>query len=205
MIKDKSVERGIQKGKIIKQSKSQQLKALPRKGKKMSLWLRIKQFIARNPLRRVSRSSGGEVDEKLKLAFHHLHLEFTQREQKLEKRIQEIQEEHEVVLLQRKKRLLWLVPLGLAISVAGGYMLYVLTNMQDSMSNMTGSIHTMNNHMEDISGDTQSMSENMQTMNNSMGDMNNKVGTMNDSIAPMGEAAGATTPFIKAAKSFFPF
>ncbi len=203
MIKDKSVNKRISKGKIITTSKSQQLMALPRKGTKMSFWSKIKRLIMRNPLRRVTRSN--EVDEKLKLAFHHLHLEFTHREQKLEKRIQEIQEEHEVVLLQRKKRLFWVVPLGLTIAVAGGYMLFVLTNMQDSMSNMTGSIQTMNHHMEDMSGDTQSMSSNMQAMNNSMGDMNNKVGTMNDSIAPIGEAAGATTPFIKAAKSFFPF
>lgn len=205
MIKDKSVNGRINKGKITRKSKSQQLMTLPRSGTKMSFWSKIKLPIIKNPLRRVSRPNGNEVDEKLKLAFKHLHLEFTRREQQLEERIQEIQEEHETVLLQRKKRLWWVVPLGLSVAVAGGYMLFVLTNMQDSMSNMTGNIHSMNNHMENMSGDTQNMSQNMQAMNGSMGEMNHKVGDMTDSIAPMGEAASTTVPFMKTVSSFWPF
>lgn len=205
MIKDKSVNGRINKGKITKKSESQQLMTLPRNGTKMSFWSKIKSSIIKNPLRRVSRRNAHEVDEKLKLAFKHLHLEFTRREQQLEERIQEIQVEHETVLLQRKKRLWWIIPLGLTIAMAGGYMLFVLTNMQDSMSNMTGNIQSMNNHMGNMSGDTQNMSKDMQAMNGSMGEMNHKVGDMTDSIAPMGEAASTTVPFMKAARSFWPF
>ncbi len=151
-----------------------------------------------NPLSRVNKWREDRVNGKLKLAFEHLHNEFNQREQQLERRIQEIQQQHEVLLLQRKKKLRWIVPLGITATIASAYMLFVLTNMQNSMSQMTTSISGMNTYIA-------SMSSDMNNMNNSMATMNNNVENMTTAIEPMGEAAQETTPFIRTFRSFMPF
>jgi len=151
-----------------------------------------------SPLTRISQWRENRINNKLQFAFKHLHKEFNQREQKLEQRIQEIQQQHETLLLQKQKKLRWLIPLGLITAFAGGYMLFVLTNMQNSMSQMTGSINGMNGYMSTMSNDINSM-------NHSMATMNNNVEGMATAIAPMGEAAKETTPFIKTFRSFMPF
>ena len=151
-----------------------------------------------NPIRHITQWREDKINGKLKLAFEHLHHEFNQREQQLEHRIQEIKNEHEALLLQRQKKLFWMIPLGLAVAIGGSYMLFVLTNMQNSMSQMTESMTGMNTYIA-------SMSSDMNNMNNSMSSMNNNVEGMTTAITPMGEAAQETTPFIRAFRSFMPF
>ena len=159
------------------------------------------------------------ISERLEVAFKRLHHEFNEREQQLEVKMHAIQQQHLALAnLKQKKRglLLSLVAAGM---LAGGYMLYVLTNMQNSMTSMSGNISTMNGHMGAMASDTQNMTQNIQAMNESMYYMNNnvgymsgnvaqmnqKVGTLAQAAAPMGEAAATMNPFMKAFKSFMPF
>lgn len=149
-----------------------------------------------------------EVRKKFEVAFTRLHGEFSRREQQLETRLHDIQTQHEVLMFQKRNRLRWMIPLGLAVAFAGGYMLFVLTNMQNAMSSMTGSIHNMNGYMENMSSNTETMSNDMHIMNNSMQQMNGNVKGMSDSITPMGEMAKDVSPLtqpLKTFRSFMPF
>ena len=156
-----------------------------------------------NIITRLTKGRDEILNEKMSLAFRQLHHEFNQREKQLEIKLQEIQLQHDA--LQGRVRSKWLIPMALAVALAGGYMLYVLTNMQNSMSSMTGSINNMNGYMSNMSSNTQAMSQNMQAMNNSMYYMNGNVNKMTQAIEPMGEAAQTISPFAKAFKSFMPF
>ena len=161
--------------------------------------------MTKNPLTLFTSKPKDNIDGKLELAFKHLHREFNQREKQLEQRMQEIHLQHTLLLEKKHKRLKWLLPLGLLAALAGGYMLFVLTNMQNSMSTMTGSIDGMNGYMANMSNDTALMSQNIQMMNNSMYQMNGNVKGMSDSIEPMGDMAKTTSPFMKSFSAFLPF
>lgn len=145
------------------------------------------------------------LDNRLASAFQQLHTSFNQREQQLQIQFQEIKQQQAVLLAQKQKRRRWLIPIALGSALAGGYMLFVLTNMQDSMSGMTGSIHTMNNHIATMSDDTRTMSQNMQTMNSSIHQLNGNVDQMSTSIKPMGEMAETTNPYLQKFRDFMPF
>lgn len=151
----------------------------------------------------LKRDNTDVIHNKILLAFNRLHHEFNQREQQLDVKLQEIQLHHDALV--EKKRSKWLVPIALAAAFSGGYMLFVLTNMQNSMSSMTGSINNMNGYMANMSTDTQAMAQNMQAMNNSMYYMNGNVNKMTQAIEPMGDAAQTISPFAKAFRSFMPF
>lgn len=158
----------------------------------------------KNILTRLIKKDDAEiVHSKVLLAFNRLHHEFNQREKQLEVKLQEIQLQHDTLI--EKKRSKWLIPIALAAAFSGGYMLFVLTNMQHSMSSMTGSINNMNGYMANMSTDTQAMSQNMQAMNNSMYSMNGNVNKMTQAIEPIGDTAQTVSPFAKAFRSFMPF
>ena len=159
------------------------------------------------------------ISERLEVAFKRLHHEFNEREQQLEVKMHAIQQQHLALANFKQKKRGVLLSLAAAGMLAGGYMLYVLTNMQNSMTSMSGNISTMNGHMGAMASDTQNMTQNIQAMNESMYYMNNnvgymsgnvaqmnqKVGTLAQAAAPMGEAAATMNPFMKAFKSFMPF
>ena len=160
----------------------------------------------KNPLARmVANRSDKKIEGKLALAFQKLHAEFSHREQQLELRMQEIKVQQEILLEQKQKRSQWLIPIALAAALAGGYMLYVLTSMQHSMSSMTGSIDNMDGNMAAMSGDMRYMSQNVQMMNQSMYQMNGNVRGMTKAMEPMGDVAQAASPFTKMFKSIMPF
>lgn len=160
--------------------------------------------IKNNPLS-LRNNEQKQIDSKLALAFKQLHHEFNQREKQLEARMQEIKLQHEILIAEKQKRARWLLPIGFAAGLAGAYMLFVLTNMQNSMSSMTGSIENMNGNMAAMSSDMRYMSQNVQTMNQSMYQMNNNVKGMSQAMQPMGDVAQAASPFTKMFKSMMPF
>jgi len=141
------------------------------------------------------------IEQKMEIAFRRMHRELNQREHKMELRLQEVTLQNQ----QLKKRRKFLLPMLFAAAIAGGYMLYVLTNMQNSMANMTGDISAMNGHMQNMSGNTASMNTSMQTLNENVDGMNGNVKQMSDSIQPIGEVAKTATPFTKAFSGFMPF
>jgi len=141
------------------------------------------------------------MEQKMERAFRRMHHELNQREHKMELRLQEVTLQNQ----ELKKRRKFLLPMLFTAAIAGGYMLYVLTNMQNSMSNMTGDISAMNGHMQDMSGNTASMNQSMQTLNQNVDGMNGNVKQMSDSIRPIGEVAETATPFTKTFRSIMPF
>jgi predicted nucleic acid-binding Zn-ribbon protein len=141
------------------------------------------------------------MEQKMETAFSRMHHELYQREHKMELRLQEVTLQNQ----QLKKRRKFLLPMLFAAAIGGGYMLFVLTNMQNSMANMTGDISAMNGHMQDMSGNTESMNNSMQTLNENVDGMNGNVKQMSDSIQPIGEVAKTATPFTKAFRSLIPF
>jgi uncharacterized protein YoxC len=159
------------------------------------------------------------LSERLEYAFKRLHHEFNEREQQLENRLQEIRQQHKQLMQVKQKQRRWVWPVAVAAAAGGGYMLYVLTSMQNSMTAMSGNITAMNGHIGTMAGDTQAMSQNLQTMNNSVyylngnvanmnasvAQMNQQVGTLAQAAAPMGQAAQTVTPFMKMFKSIMPF
>jgi outer membrane murein-binding lipoprotein Lpp len=145
------------------------------------------------------------LDNRLASAFQQLHTTFNQREQQLQVQFQEIKQQQAVLLEQKQKRRRWLIPLAFGAALAGAYMLFVLTNMQNSMLGMTGSIHTMNNHIATMSGDTHTMSQNMQTMNSSIHQLNGNVEQMSTAVKPMGEMAETGNPYLQKFRAFMPF
>ena len=145
------------------------------------------------------------LDNRLSLAFQQLHSSFNQREQQLQVQFQEIKQQQALLLAQKQKRRRWLIPIAFGAALAGGYMLFVLTNMQNSMSGMTGSIDTMNTHIATMSTDTRIMSQNMQSMNSSIHQLNGNVEQMSGAIKPMGEMAETTHPYLQKFRAFMPF
>jgi prefoldin subunit 5 len=160
------------------------------------------------------------IAERLEYAFKRLHQEFNEREQQLEDRLQEIRQQHQqLTQAKQQQKSRWVLPVSIAAAAGGGYMLYVLTSMQNSMTAMSGNITAMNGHIGTMAGDTQAMSQNLQTMNNSVyylngnvanmnasvAQMNQQVGTLAQAAAPMGQAAQTMTPFMKMFKSIMPF
>ncbi len=149
------------------------------------------------------------ISEFVELSFKRLTDEFNSREKQLDQRFHAL-EQHNKIAIASKRR--WLIPAAILGSIAGGYMLYILTNMQDSMTLMASNIPEMNQHMGAMSNDTHIMSSNMQNMNQSMGDLNGNVAYMNQqmgsishSIEPIGEAAETAQPFMGMIRSFMPF
>ncbi|MEE9351059.1 MAG: hypothetical protein V3U78_02270 [Thiotrichaceae bacterium] len=149
------------------------------------------------------------ISEFIELSFKRLTDEFNSREKQLEQRFHAL-EQHNKIAIASKRR--WIIPAAILGSIAGGYMLYVLTNMQDSMTLMATNIPQMNQHMGAMAGDTQIMSGNMQNMNQSMGDlngnvayMNQQMGSISNSIEPIGDAAATAQPFMGMMRSFMPF
>ncbi|WGZ92950.1 MAG: hypothetical protein QJT81_14075 [Candidatus Thiothrix putei] len=159
------------------------------------------------------------VSERLEHAFKRLHQEFNEREQKLEAKMNELQQVQQTLAVAKLKQRLWLFPVIVLAGAAGGYMMYIMSSMQASMITMSGNINTMNGHIGTMATDTQAMAQSTQAMNQSMYYMNNnvaymsgnvaqmnqKVGTLAQAAAPMGEAASTVSPFMKMFKSFMPF
>lgn len=141
------------------------------------------------------------MEQKMEMAFRRMHHELNQREHKMELRLQEVTLQNQAL----KKRRKFLLPMLFAAALAGGYMLFVLTNMQNSMEGMTGDISDMNGHMQDMSGNTASMNQSMQSLNENVDGMNGNVKQMSDSIQPIGEVAETATPFTKAFRRLMPF
>lgn len=156
-------------------------------------------------------------------AFNRLHAEFSQREQHLERRLDEVnamQKQLQIAPQASKKTSPWLMfALGAVAMIAVSYMLLVLTNMQNSMQGMSGDMASMNGHVGTMLADTQAMSAstqamnaNMQSMNQSMhqlngnvGQMNQQMGTISQAAAPMADMATPMRPFTKMFSSFMPF
>jgi hypothetical protein len=139
------------------------------------------------------------AEQRMAVAFQQLHYEFDQREQQLQNQFKTIQQQ--TLLLeqnQKQRRKRSLIFGALALALAGGYMLFVLTNMQYSISGMT-------TYMQNMSGDTQAMSQNIQTMNTSIQQLNGNVGQMSSAIQPMGEIAQASSPMVETFRRFMPF
>jgi methyl-accepting chemotaxis protein len=157
------------------------------------------RMFPKNPITRLTQKR--DIEIKMEEAFKRVHYELQQREQKMEVRLQEITLQNQ----QLKQRSKWFVPMLFAAALAGGYLLFVLTNMQYSMSNMTGDIGAMNGYMKDMSGNTHSMNQSMSALNGNIGNMTEDVTQMSDAIQPMGDVATAVTPFSKAFRSFMPF
>jgi len=137
------------------------------------------------------------VEQRMAVAFQQLHYEFDQREQQLQNQFKTIQQQT-LLLEQKQRRKRSLIFGALALALAGGYMLFVLTNMQYSISGMT-------TYMQNMSGDTQAMSQNIQTMNTSIQQLNGNVGQMSSAIQPMGEIAQASSPMVETLRRFMPF
>jgi hypothetical protein len=138
------------------------------------------------------------VEQRMAVAFQQLHYEFDQREQQLQNQFKTIQQQQTLLLEQKQRRKRSLIFGALALALAGGYMLFVLTNMQYSISGMT-------TYMQNMSGDTQAMSQNIQTMNTSIQQLNGNVGQMSSAIQPMGEIAQASSPMVETLRRFMPF
>jgi hypothetical protein len=153
----------------------------------------------KNALAKLQQQQG--MEKKMERAFRRMHHELNQREHKMELRLQEVTLQNHAL----KKRRKFLLPMLFAAALAGGYMLFVLTNMQNSMAGMGGDINTMNGHMQDMSGNTASMNQSMQTLNENVESMNGNVKQMSDSIQPIGEVANTATPFTKAFRNLMPF
>lgn len=166
-----------------------------------------------------------DINARLHVAFERLQETFNAREQQLEDKIQAVQQANQK-LLQAKRYQRWLIPALLVGGVGVGYLLHVMTSMQNSMLAMSGNIKAMNQHISTMANDTQvmsyntySMATNMQAMNQSMNamnyqvatmsanvnQMNRQVGTLAQAAAPMSEAASTMSPFMKMFKSFMPF
>ncbi len=159
--------------------------------------------------RQAHHTHASPVSEVLEQGFRKLHDEFQRREQQLELRFQALSHQQQHKPLFKKY---WLIPLAIAGTVAMGYMLYVLTSMQQSMTIMSSSIPTMNQHMGEMAQDTHYMSQNMQAlngnithMNHSFQQMNQQMGTVSRAMIPMGQAAETTQPFLSMMRSFMPF
>lgn len=165
------------------------------------------------------------VQSRFAQVFQRLHNEFNQREQHLERRLNEVSALHRQLQSQatsqtRKKINPWLMfAMGGAAMFAVSYMLLVLTNMQNSMQGMSGDMASMNGHVGAMAADTQAMNANtqamnanMQTMNESIyhlngnvGQMNQQVGTLSRAVEPMANMAAPMRPFTKMFSSFRPF
>lgn len=147
--------------------------------------------------------------EFVQLSFEKLQTEFDTLEEQLDTKFQALQQKNQ---LDQAKKNKWFLPIMLASAIGGGYMLYILTNMQSSMNTMSASIPVMNQHIGSMALDTQAMNLSMQHLNGNVGQMNQQVHQMNQqmggisqSIKPMGEAAATTQPFLGAMRSFMPF
>lgn len=163
------------------------------------------------------------VQSRFAEAFQRLHAEFSQREQHLERRLDEVnalQQQLQTAPQTNKKISPWLMfSLGAAAMFAFSYMLLVLTNMQNSMQGMSGDMASMNAHVGAMVTDTQAMNANTQAMNASMqtmnqsiyhlngnvGQMNQQMGTISRAAAPMADMASPMRPFTKMFGSFMPF
>jgi hypothetical protein len=145
-----------------------------------------------------------EINQKLALAFNKMHQDFSLREQQLEQQIQTLTLKYDSLEQQKKHRKFTLVLLFLA-AMAGAYMLFVLTNMQNSMSTMTGDIGNMNGHVAHMSQNMQQMNTSMYYLNGNVSHMNGNVQQMTQAIQPIGDMAQTTSPFMKAFRSFIPF
>lgn len=163
------------------------------------------------------------VQSRFAEAFQRLHAEFSQREQHLERRLDEVNALHQqlqTVPQPHRKISPWLMfAMGAAATFAFSYMLLVLTNMQNSMQGMSGDMASMNGHVGAMVADTQAMSANTQAMNTSMqtmnqsiyhlngnvGQMNQQMGTISRAAAPVADMATPMRPFTKMFSSFMPF
>lgn len=145
-----------------------------------------------------------DINQKLALAFNKMHQDFSLREQQLEQQIQTLTLKYDSLEHQKKHRKFTLVLLFLA-AMAGAYMLFVLTNMQNSMSTMTGDIGHMNGHVAHMSQNMQQMNNSMYYLNGNVAHMNGNVQQMTNAIQPIGDMAQTTSPFMKAFRSFIPF
>ena len=155
------------------------------------------------------QANNHKLSEFVQLSFEKLQNEFDSREELLEKKFQSLKQQNQ---LEQTKKNKWFLPIMLASAIAGGYMLYILTNMQYSMNIMSASIPAMNQHMGNMAKDTQAMNQSMQHLNGNVAQMNNQVYQMNQqmggisqSIKPMGDAAATTQPFLGIMRSFMPF
>lgn len=155
------------------------------------------------------QANNHRLSEFVQLSFEKLQNEFDSREEQLEKQFQSLKQQNQ---LEQTKNNKWFLPIMLASAIAGGYMLYILTNMQYSMNIMSASIPAMNQHMGNMAKDTQAMNQSMQHLNGNVAQMNNQVYQMNQqmggisqSIKPMGDAAATTQPFLGMMRSFMPF
>lgn len=155
----------------------------------------------------------GEVALRLDQAFERLHQEFDSREQHLEERLRRFEAQRQAALEPpRRARRRFILPLAAAGVLASGYVLYVLTSMQLSMTTMSGDMAAMSGHVGTMADDTRAMSRNMQNMNDSMAALNGHVGridqeggTISGAAAPMGQAARSMGPFMGMFRSFMPF
>lgn len=145
------------------------------------------------------------IPEFVENSMQKLHDEFQRREQHLEKRFEALKSQFKQRAKQKSR---WLIPLALTGALGGGYVLYVLTSMQQAMAVMSKSIPAMNQHMSNMAYDTRNMSANMQVMNHSMhalngnvNHMNQQMGTVSRAMKPMGKAAG----FMGMFRKFMPF
>ncbi len=150
-----------------------------------------------------------QISEVLELGFQKLHAEFNRREQQMELRFQALSQQHQHKAVLKKY---WLIPVAVVGALAMGYMLYILTSMQNSMTIMSSSIPMMNQHISEMAQDTQNMSGNMQAlngnvtqMNSSFQQMNQQMGTVSQAVIPMGKAAKTAQPFMSMMRSFMPF
>lgn len=108
---------------------------------------------------------------------------------------------------------------GLVAVLVGGYLLYVLTSMEGSMTEMSSNMTAMNGSIGAMGQDTRIMSDGIQKldgnmrymngniaqMNGNMAHMNQNVGQMTRAVEPMGQAAQNVNPFLGAMRSFLPF
>lgn len=149
------------------------------------------------------------VSSILELGFRKLHEEFERREQQMEHRFQIMAQQMQSKPLLKAH---WVITLAVTGSLAVGYVLYLLTSMQNSMNIMSSSIPAMNQHINSMANDTRNMSGNMQAlngnvsqMNTSFQQMNQQMSTVSNAMAPMGKVARTTQPFFSMMRHFMPF
>jgi len=135
------------------------------------------------------------ISEFIELSFKRLNNEFDSREKQLELRFHALEQRNKLTIEKKRH---WIIPVAILAAIAGGYMLYVLTSMQHSMTLMSSSIPQMNQHMGVMATDTHKMANGMQSMNQ-------KMGSISESIEPIGEAASTAQPFMGMMRSFMPF
>lgn len=160
-------------------------------------------------------------------AMYEMHRQFEQREERMEKRFNELTKHHEKQAKTRKKTKPWLMASAIVCSAGGaGYLLFIMQSIQTSMLSMTqdmnsmttgieqmvdntgdisGTMNTMNNSMNHLNGNVAYMNHSMFNMTQNVGQMNYQMQNISRSIKPMGQAAQSVSPFMKMFGSFMPF